>query len=443
MANFLHKLGNAIDALRGIEYHSPQIVERSLGEIHKLTSKGMSFMINGEPITFGDLSDDENIANAIQSCPPVAYILNKMGSAFCNGIIRAVNANTNNDVKGINIHYQNIIDRPNYIQNDLTFRKQIYVHVKSFGKCVVLKVKPAGAKMRNEVSSLWALPNRHIEIKEKDNVDPTQRKNIKECLDYVKFDGVELSLDDIYFFTDDTPYMDSLIIPSARLTPLKASIENLATNYQSRGRLLNMPAGFFSSGGKDSISNIALTPDEKHEAEMALESYGLGKRQRKFILMSAAVNWQTMSHPIAQMQFDVMEKLDTINIAEGLEYPPFLLGMSDKGIYNNVKEAKQALYSESIIPYSTNYCQQFTEMMQAKDDNVKYISDYSHVPAMQADQKQLAEARKAMGDAAINEYKNDVITRNRMLELLGEPLLEASIGDLYFSQTQQNDTATK
>lgn len=414
------------------------------GRAFKLTDKGMTFMVDGEPVTFGDMSNRAVIADAIEKCPPVGFILNKMASAFANGKMQAVNANTGNPVTTSKAHYQRIVDRPNYIQNDTSFRKQVYNYTRAFGRCVVLKVKAKGFENLNEVSSLWALPEEFIDIKEKVKINPTKQRGIRDCLEYVKFDGIKLNLDDVYVFTDDTPYTDSVVLPSSRMTPLKANFENIATNLQSRGRLLNMPMGIFSSGAKDDVSSIALTPAEKEEAEAALENnHGLGRRQKKFIVLSAAVQWQSMSFPISQMDFDVMERLDTISIAEALEYPPFLLGITEKAIYNNVKEAKQALYTDSILPTAKNYDQQFTEMMNSMEDGVKYVTDYSDVPALQADLKDTAAARKVMGEAVINEYKNDVITRNRMLELLGEPLLAPALGDLYYSQTnpkpQNND----
>lgn len=405
--------------------------------------QGMSFMVNGEPVVYFDTDNTDNITKALTECPPVSYIINKLASAFCNGKIIAVNQNTKNPVQGFKKEYQAIIDRPNYLQNDTSFRKQIYCHVKAYGYCVVLKIKPAGFEKLNSYSSLWALPNALVVIEWKRNIDPTKQLSILDCIEEIKFDGIILKKEDIYIFTDDTPYEDGLFIPTSRLKCLKVPINNLIINYTARGKMMNSPMGIFSNPKGDSINTIPLKESEKVELQRDFNRYGMGEKQFKYIITNAGLQWQQMGFPIAQMQFDVFEKNDTITISETLGYPSFLLGLADKGIYNNVSEAKQALYNETIIPDATNYCQQLQECLHSIENGVAYIADFSHVPALQRDKKFEAETRKLIGDAVINEYKNDVITKNRMLELLGEPLLPEVEGNKYYSQTQPPPNETK
>ena len=55
--------------------------------------------------------------------------------------------------------------------------------------------------------------------------------------------------------------------------------------------------------------------------------------------VKSALKWQALSFSMAEMQYDVMEKQDTITLAELYGgYPPALLGLSDNQTYNNVNE---------------------------------------------------------------------------------------------------------
>lgn len=387
-------------------------------QTYKLT-EGISWMQYGSTEIVFDLRSHANIAKALLECPPVSYIIHKKSLAFCNGKIIAANVNTKNPVTGLNKAYQDIIDKPNFLNSGYQFQMQIYSELQAYGFCVVLKIKPKGMEKLNTYSSIWALPGELISIKWVREYQPFKQKDILSAIEEIKFDGVVLNKEDIYIFTDTTTCTSNIITPTSRLTPLAPAINNLIINWRARGKLMNKPAGILSNAAKDNISTLPLDPKEKTDLQNDMKRYGMGFEQYEYIITNAALNWQAMSFPLNQMQLDIFERNDTITIAEGLNYPPFLLGLADKGIYNNVSEASKALYTESIIPDGNNYVQQLTLCLKANLDRVTYIIDFSDVPCLQLDQKYLAETQKIKADAAILQFDNNIITYNMMLEYLG------------------------
>jgi hypothetical protein len=86
--------------------------------------------------------------------------------------------------------------------------------------------------------------------------------------------------------------------------------------------------------------------------------------------------------------------------------------------------------------------EQWNQLFNTERFNLVIDKDYSHIAVLQEDQLQAAQARKARNDALLIEWQNDLITRNRWLELNGEdPLTDG--GDLYYSEWKKLNPETQ
>lgn len=391
------------------------------------------FQSGGGMTSYFEIDNNKNIRKALTDCPAVPYIINKKARAFCSGNIAAVYQDTLKPVKGLDIVYQTIIDKPNFLQTGYQFKMQNYAQMQSYGISVALKIYAAGM-----LSSVWVLPNDNIEIEWEADWTPFKRKNILSAIKTISYCGKELDKKDLYIFTDSTPNETSVILPVTRLKSLKYPINNLIINYESRGKLMNKPMGIITNNQKDNISAMEMEPDEIEKLHAEFDKYGLTKDQKRFIISNANVTWQPISFPLSDMQMDIFERNDTITIAEGLDYPPFLLGLSEKGIYNNVSEAYKALYTGSIIPDGENYVQQLVQCFESDKKGIIYQIDFSHLAVLQEGLKYKNEARKILGEAVIAEFEKNLITFGRAMELMSEINYNEAWKDLYFYQMPYN-----
>jgi len=380
---------------------------------------------NAEPV-YHELTNPANITRALENCPAVPYIINKKARAFCSGVIKAMR--DGKPVKGLYKQYQDIIDKPNFIQTGYQFKMQNYAQMQAYGWSVCLKIMAGG-----QLSSIWALPNDEVDIEWEYKWEPFKRKNILSAIKTIRYCGKEIDKNDIYIFTDSTPCATGIILPVSRLVPLKHQIDNLIINYQSRGKLMNKPMGILTSAVKDEISDIGeMDPAAIERLHQEFDKYGLSANQRRFIITNMNMDWKPISFPLSDMQMDIFEKNDTITIAEGLDYPPFLLGISDKGIYNNVSEAQKGLYTSAVIPDGDNYVQQLEQCFKSSKDSVTYIIDFSHLAVLQEGLKAMNEARKILGEAVMAEFRANLITYGRAMELMSETQINEAWRELYF-----------
>jgi len=425
MANLLQKFGNYIDNVlnkRSQVPYAPTTIK-----ITEAFPNGIQFFQNGpNEVIYFESGTDKDIKTALTECPPIRYIINKKARAFCSGNIVAQYITTGNPVKGMDKIFQDIIDKPNFIQTGYQFKMQNYAQMQAFGLSVCLKIMAGG-----QLSSIWALPNDKVEIEWLENWTPFKRKNILSAIKSIKYCGEDLNKDDIYVFTDSTPCETGMILPVSRLVALKHQINNLIINYTSRGRLMNKPMGILSNDIKDNISGMDLDPDEITKLHNDFDKYGLSASQRRFIITNANLDWKPISFPLSDMQMDIFERNDTITIAEGLDYPPFLLGISEKGIYNNVSEAYKALYTGSIIPDGENYVQQLVQCFNSSTKNVTYIIDFSHLAVLQEGLKYKNEARQILVDTLVVEFNANAITYGAFMEALGNQLVRPEWKDMY------------
>lgn len=425
MANFLTKIfggGKSLEKRGHLPYSSnPYSLQRSLSEIK-----------NGS-LTYADFDNATDIAEALENCPAVAYIINKKARAFCSGIITALKVSTMKPVSGLLSVYQELIDKPNFIQTGYQFKMQNYAQMQAYGYSVCLKIKAAGI-----ISSIWALPNEELDIEWEPGWTPFKRKDILSAIKSIRYAGGEIDKNDVYIFTDSTPCDNGVILPVSRLKPLKHQIRNLIVNYESRGRLMNKPMGILTSNFKDNISAMDMDPDDIEKLHQDFDKYGLSKAQRRFIITSANMDWKPISFPLSDMQMDIFEKNDTITIAEGLDYPPFLLGISDKGIYNNVSEAQKGLYTSSIIPDGENYVQQLVQCFNADKAGVTYAISFKHLAVLQEGLKAMNEARKIFVDTVTIQFEKNQISYGRLMELLEEPYINTEWKDLLYFEMPYN-----
>lgn len=424
MGNVFHRVGNAIDALRGKTFALG-------GSLSRFFSYGGLADTN---TFYYSLTNSSEIDRALQECPQVSTVLLRKAQAFSNGRLQ-IQTDAGGIIKQNPVY--NLLKTPNIIQSDIQFRTQLFFYVQAYGYCPVLKVRPAGF---SAVKSLWILPPNMVEV-EWSRDAPFYKGSINDLIVKVEVNlsdnrRLELSKEDIYFFTDTTGVMEQGFLPTSRLTALKYPIGNLIKNYKSRGRLIEKPFGILSNQARDSISSLPLDPEEREKLYQEFSQYGTGDGKKDVIITDATLNWQMMMYPIEQMQFLDMQDTDTQVICDKLGYPHDLLGNRKGTTFNNKEQATINLYQDHIIPDSMNLDQQYSECVGLDVQGKKIVTSYEHITALQADKEVAARARKVMGEALIQEYQAGIIPRERVLELLGEEPNQT--GEYYESQKIDN-----
>ena len=315
------------------------------------------------------------------------------------------------------------------------------------GYSVILPIKPVGFK-NIDSKSLWNIPPSMMEVVEKRTVAFSESNSPKDFIESITLvwqdTRVKLDLDSIYIIKDTSPSFDSLILPQSRIQSLRDQVNNIIGAYESRSTLIHKRGalGILSSDKVDGSSGSdSLTKTEKETIQSDFAKYGLTKGQWSIIISDAAVKWQQMGYPTKDfMLFDEIED-DIMRICDSFNFPyPLMASAKTNNIGgSNTDPNKAMLYQDAIIPEADSDYEQWNNFFGLSEFGIYLSKDYSHIPVLQKDKLNEANARKALNEAKKIEWEFNLITLNQWLESLGED----PIGDAgNFRRSEIKDTNT-
>jgi hypothetical protein len=241
--------------------------------------------------------------------------------------------------------------------------------------------------------------------------------------------------EDLIILRDITPGFDNMFLPGSPIKTLQQNISNIIGIYNSKGMLINYRGALgILTPETDPNGAIAINDAEKEELQSGLMRYGLKSGQWKFIVASSAMKWQQMGIPYKDLMLTEWAEDDTMVICDGLNYPYKLLANSATSSMNGteVDSFKKILYHDFVIPFAEMVFEQLNEAFHASENNCTISKDYAHIPVLQQDELKKSQSRKVRNEALLIEFQNDLITRNRWLELNGEDTIPD--GNIYYSQ---------
>ncbi|MFZ4754292.1 MAG: phage portal protein [Chitinophagaceae bacterium] len=444
MDNIFLKLGRAVNAFKGLG--SATMNPTGLNPLDSISGMfdpmtGAANIISGDNYTYRFRTKEE-IHKALEGCPPLAYVIMKKVLAIQNGRIFLRKKNGGNEItSGRMMKYLDLLDRPNFIQSSDVFHFQNLFQCAIYGYSLCKITKPVASEElamlgANSVGEVWALPGELVSIKwvQKPNYAAifSGAMQINDLMEKVYFDGIEIPKDDLILIRDSYLYR-SVAIPEPRIVTASQAVNNLMTNYSGRGKLMDRPAGFITSdSGSANTGSLPASVSDIEAIQKRLEGrYGAKESKSMIMAVRSALKWQAISFSMSEMQYDILERQDTITLAELYGYPPALLGLSENQTYNNVKEAGKQLYTNTAIPEGENYMQQLTEGIVDWMDNVEYGIDFSHVPELQADKKQTSEVRKNSTIPVLQQLVSGIITYGQAMINL-ESTAETENKDKFF-----------
>jgi hypothetical protein len=131
------------------------------------------------------------------------------------------------------------------------------------------------------------------------------------------------------------------------------------------------------------------------------------------MLLEGDFSFQQMGMSPKDMDFSVLKKMSAIDIALCFGVPAQLVGIPDAQTYNNMPEARLALYEETIIPILRRIQSDLNEWLTPKfGDGLRLEYDIDSIPAM-------AESRKRVFESVVSGVNAGILTRNEAREKLG------------------------
>ena len=205
------------------------------------------------------------------------------------------------------------------------------------------------------------------------------------------------------------------------MSPLVAAASNIdshnLTNRHNVSLLSNgaRPSGAVIFKPKDETgSTVQLSDTQRAQilADMETRFSGTNNAGRP-MLLEGDFSFQQMGMSPKDMDFSVLKKMSAIDIALCFGVPAQLVGIPDAQTYNNMPEARLALYEETIIPILRRIQSDLNEWLTPQfGDDLRLEYDVDSIPAM-------AESRKRVFESVVSGVNSGILTRNEAREKLG------------------------
>jgi len=361
--------------------------------------------------------------NAYRKCAPLSGIIQRKVKAFLNGKISFVDANGKpvSNIKAKKLSA--LINRPNPIQTWEQLIAEAYTFYSIFGEVFLFAINPIGFEGKQNISSLWVIPNWIISRTDTGKVY-FQNKIEDIVSEYCITSGgqsVPVNVNQILHIRDTIVNRDNPIRGESKLVSLQDPVSNIIAAYEARNVLITKRGGIgiLSNTSKDAAGAIPLKTNEKDDLQKEFRKYGMAKDQYQVIITSASLQWQSMTYPTKElMLFEEIED-DVRQIADNYDYPMYLLGFKDGTTYSNVREAKASLYQDSIIPESEAFYSALSTFFETERDGFSIKICYDHLEILQKSEKEKAESFKLMSEGAKIAYEGKVITKEEFRVLIG------------------------
>lgn len=390
-------------------------------------------------INAGMFKSSANISASIARCPPISYILHKKALAFINGKLIVNDRDTGLKLEPqSDFTYHKLLRQPNPLQTDVQFRVQILMTIQAYGYCPVLRVRPSGF---NDIERLWIMPPQHVQLKHRGLNH--NMSSPSDTWDSVTFHDKPIPKEDVYIFTDVTPYGENLVIPESRLTNQSSVVTNIIKNYEARASIMahRGAIGILSNQSADGIGTTPMGTEARETLQKDFRKYDITEGAHNFILTDMNYKWVPMTYPIKDLMMIEQEEHDIKSLCDALAYPYPLLSRGSETTFNNSKENKLILYQDIIIPEADNYSQQLNDCLGLAETNFEISYCYAHLQILQQDQLIQARTKSMNVNTTRQMWLMNAITYNEMLLALGKE--EVANGNYYYRDSKEYEDSLK
>jgi len=372
-----------------------------------------------------DITSYQTVIKAVNECPQVSIIVFKRAANHANGIT-TLETEDGKPFKGLKAaDWNRVVNRPHTLMSRAEFVTIRDLFLFTHGYCFEYKEIPEG--FGPEGMNRRILDPQYCEItwKRRSLFYLNDHNELIDQFFYTE-NGIRTEIKDIEnLFCYTNPNVTALnkgFLPESPLRTLKYPINNSINNYKSRNRLIKKPFGALSGKGKDDVSAIPLTEDERLDIQAAYRNnYGTEyEDQDDLIISPTELTFTPFMYPVKDMQLLELLKSDSAVICDRLGYEYDLLARDLGGVaLNNKNEAGKNQYQNHEIPHARNIDEQEMQSLKASVYGFKIKTSFDHLPILQADRKMESETLRNNINALVIGFKNNQCNYDDMVMRVG------------------------
>lgn len=208
----------------------------------------------------------------------------------------------------------------------------------------------------------------------------------------------------------------------SRLLSANKAITSLEAMYDARVSIYQKHGAMVMISPEDDQTSFSDEEKRKMEHDF-VNDYGIGKKQSPFYWTNKPASVTSINRNIAGLQLIPMSEHDFGILCAVLGgFPARLLNDTRATTYNNLETDTKNFYTKLVQPFLTFFWNAFNtyEPLGLQKEGLHYEADYSEIEVLQEDKRVQAEIKQAEYDLYNQMYQDGYITRNMVLESIGE-----------------------
>jgi phage portal protein BeeE len=335
-----------------------------------------------------------------KTTPELYDVIMKKAYMYSNGVFKHYRMKGDKPEEVPNSPFVKLLENPNPLQgrNEWLIEEMIYTCL--FGNSFVFGLR--GYSM-DTPKVLYNLPAGDMKVKPTGKIwKQSKLKDIIESYILENKDGSTETFkpDEIMHSRLSNP--DNPIIGLSPLHSLQMPISNIRGAYGYRNVLImeRGAVGMISNEARDGDGGIPLSKDEKQKIEQQYaKDYGIGENQSKVIVTSSALKWTPFNYPTKDLMLFEEITADHKKIIDAYGMNEYLFAMDKGATFANLLEGKRMAYQDAIIPYADDFTYKLSQYFGMDVNNEWLCLDYSHVEALQKNEKEKTEILKNRAEA--------------------------------------------
>ena len=402
----------------------PEQKGASIAGVEQYTDGTVFYPLNFDYTKFGTGTiEDQRLA--YQMCAPVTSIIGKLVSGHLSRKWYIQNSEGKEPGTTHANKLRKLLQQPNPFQDGKKFEANAVTFAKLFGECFIYTNMAIPGSI-DSVKAMYVIPNWMIKPVYTGKLY-FQTKRDEVLKGYILKVGADeypimpneiIRIQDSFINTDKQA--TSILNGQSRLAALNDQVTLIIKSYESYTEMvINHGAlGVISpkSAGTGAMVNLPIEPATKKELQEDFKQYGITRGKWKYILSNIAMDFSNISSPIKDLELIPGIKESTRQIAECYGVPMELLGYPDGTTFNNLSEAKKAMYENEVIPFSETYTEAFENHFLLGNNGLYYNMYYDHLEMFQKSKKETAEALKIYNEALKIQFDAGILTAEEWKE---------------------------
>ena len=289
---------------------------------------------------------------------------------------RVLKAKAFNELESHPLH--ELMERPNPAQSYNAWLTEIIAFGKLTGNRFIYGIGPETGGNANKFTELYVLPSQNVEIVSGGIMEPVQGYKLQ-------YNGTfEAPADSICHIKDFNPDYDGTGTHLYGQSPLRAGLRSLTANNEALTTgvkyLQNQTARGILMSDEGDINEVQAQALKDKFRKQHQGSQNAGD----IIITPSKLSWVNFGLPATDLALIEQYNSTVKDLCNIYNVPVQLLNNTDSATYNNMKEAKKALYQNAVIPELVKLRDELNRWLSPQYGPNIYIDfDYSAVPELQ------------------------------------------------------------